>query len=232
MNATSSTSREGTRPIILVVEDEVLVRTTLASMLDEAGFRVVPAANADEALEVLAAVPRIAMIITDVALPSSSHSGFELAEKIRATWPIRVLVASGRTAPSEAEVLLGIHFVAKPIHPQTLVHLIRVMMDKGLADDLTSTSDLSGTEDEANPLPALSGAPEPGPDPDHDRMLTPRQRQVLELLVEGRSNRDIARALSLSENTVKAHLAAIFRVLGVQTRAAAAVAGARLLQSS
>jgi DNA-binding NarL/FixJ family response regulator len=228
VNAMFSTSREGTRPIILVVEDEVLVRTTLASMLDEAGFRVIPAANADEALEVLAAVPRIAMIITDVALPSSSHSGFELAEKIRATWPIRVLVASGRTAPSEAEVLLGIHFVAKPIHPQTLVHLIRVMMDKGLADDLTSTSDLSGPKDEANWLPTTNTTPEPS---GLARDLTPRQRQVLELLVEGRSNRDIARALSLSENTVKAHLAAIFRVLGVQTRTAAA-AGARLLQSA
>ena len=60
--------------------------------------------------------------------------------------------------------------------------------------------------------------------------LTPRQRGVLALLVQGKSNKAIARDLDLGEGTVKVHMAALFRSLGVRTRTAAAVAGGRLLQ--
>ncbi|MCZ8315571.1 response regulator transcription factor, partial [Phreatobacter sp.] len=59
--------------------------------------------------------------------------------------------------------------------------------------------------------------------------LTPRQREVLDLLVEGRSNKEIARALDLGHGTVKIHLAAVFRHLGVSNRAAAAAIAAPLL---
>jgi DNA-binding NarL/FixJ family response regulator len=59
--------------------------------------------------------------------------------------------------------------------------------------------------------------------------LTPRQRQVLQLLVSGKSNREIARSLKLGEGTVKIHMTALFRNLGVANRTAAAVAGARFL---
>src|SRR5215213_3299788 len=59
--------------------------------------------------------------------------------------------------------------------------------------------------------------------------LTPRQHHVLALLVEGKSNKEIARALSLGEGTVKIHIAALFRSLGVTNRAHAAVIGTRLL---
>ena len=60
--------------------------------------------------------------------------------------------------------------------------------------------------------------------------LTPRRREVLELLVQGLSNKEIARALKLGEGTVKVHLAALFHALGVTSRAAAAAAGTRLLK--
>jgi DNA-binding NarL/FixJ family response regulator len=62
-------------------------------------------------------------------------------------------------------------------------------------------------------------------------MLTQRQREVLELLLEGKSNKEIARRLNLGEGTVKIHMAALFRTFGVNTRAAAAAAGAQLLRS-
>jgi DNA-binding NarL/FixJ family response regulator len=57
--------------------------------------------------------------------------------------------------------------------------------------------------------------------------LTPRQQDVLDLLVQGKTNKEIAIALGLGEGTVKIHMAAIFRYFGVNNRAAAAVAGAR-----
>jgi DNA-binding NarL/FixJ family response regulator len=67
--------------------------------------------------------------------------------------------------------------------------------------------------------------------PDVLARLTPRQRDVLELLVKGQSNKEIARTLDLGEGTVKIHLAALFRNLGVRNRATAAVAGAQILGS-
>ena len=57
--------------------------------------------------------------------------------------------------------------------------------------------------------------------------LTPRQDDVLNLLMQGKSNKEIARAMDRGEGTVKVHMAALFRVLGVRSRVAAAVAGER-----
>ena len=59
--------------------------------------------------------------------------------------------------------------------------------------------------------------------------LSSRQREVLNLIVQGRSNKEIARALKLAEGTVKIHVAALFNKLGIKRRSAAAVAGARLI---
>jgi DNA-binding NarL/FixJ family response regulator len=64
-----------------------------------------------------------------------------------------------------------------------------------------------------------------------DAILTPRQRDVFELIVQGMSNKEIARNLQLAEGTVKIHIKALFAKLGVRRRAAVAVAGTRLLSS-
>ncbi len=64
-----------------------------------------------------------------------------------------------------------------------------------------------------------------------DAVLTPRQRDVFELIVQGMSNKEIARNLRLAEGTVKIHIKALFAKLGVRRRAAVAVAGTRLLSS-
>jgi DNA-binding CsgD family transcriptional regulator len=65
-----------------------------------------------------------------------------------------------------------------------------------------------------------------------DAILTPRQRDVFELIVQGMSNKEIARNLQLAEGTVKIHIKALFAKLGVRRRAAVAVAGTRLLSTS
>jgi len=64
-----------------------------------------------------------------------------------------------------------------------------------------------------------------------DVVLTPRQRDVFDLIVQGMSNKEIARNLQLAEGTVKIHIKALFAKLGVRRRAAVAVAGTRLLSS-
>jgi DNA-binding NarL/FixJ family response regulator len=90
-----------------------------------------------------------------------------------------------------------------------------------------SMAHLGGTEDEPTPLmnAAAKGNATSGGTAPH---LTPRQAEVLAFMVEGRSNKEIARALNLGEGTVKVHVAALFRTLGVTSRSAAAAAATRL----
>jgi DNA-binding NarL/FixJ family response regulator len=83
-------------------------------------------------------------------------------------------------------------------------------------------------DDKPQRLPLRSSSVEPDTDETH---LTRRQRDVLELIVQGMSNKEIARALKLGEGTVKVHVAALFRVLGVTSRSAAAAAGMRRLKA-
>jgi DNA-binding NarL/FixJ family response regulator len=70
------------------------------------------------------------------------------------------------------------------------------------------------------------------PQSSNETRLTARQRQVLEFLVEGKSNKEIARSLCLGEGTVKVHMAALFRNLGATNRARAAVVGASFVRAS
>jgi CheY-like chemotaxis protein len=119
-----------TRALILIVEDEVLVRMSIADVLDDAGYKVIEAANADEALRVLAAVPEVQAVITDVEMPQGSMDGFALARKVRETRQgLGVLIASGRMAPAPGELPEGAYFVAKPVHPRTLVQLLKTLLN-------------------------------------------------------------------------------------------------------
>jgi len=77
-------------------------------------------------------------------------------------------------------------------------------------------------------LPTAGGAPSTST---INAVLTPRQHDVFELIVQGMSNKEIARTLQLAEGTVKIHIKALFAKLGVRRRAAVAVAGTRLLSS-
>lgn len=98
---------------ILVVEDEPLLRFALASELSEAGFRVVEAANTDEAESVLATGARIDLVITDVQMPGR-RDGMVLAEIVRAARPdTKIIVTSGRPPQSNVATVADAFF-SKP----------------------------------------------------------------------------------------------------------------------
>jgi DNA-binding NarL/FixJ family response regulator len=173
-----------------------------------AGFRVIPVLTAEEALEVLGAGLDVRAMVTDVELSGSGMDGFELARRVHEEHQIGIVVVSGRAAPDAGKLPPGVRFVAKPVHKATLVHLVR---------------DVVGREPEPPSVRSLQS---------RDCLdLTPRQHEVLGLLVQGKSNREIAEAMGLSENTVKVHLAAVFRVLGVSSRTEALLAGMKRLPS-
>jgi two-component system, response regulator PdtaR len=83
-------------PVILRVEDELLLRMDSAEMIENAGFEVVQAGNADEAKAILQARPAIHVVFTDIQMPGSMH-GLKLARFVRDRWPpIKIVATSGR----------------------------------------------------------------------------------------------------------------------------------------
>ena len=207
----TASSHDEIRPHILLVEDEVLARLAFAAMLESGGFRVIQAGSAEEALQVLGAGLDIRAVVTDVELSPLGMNGFELARRVHEKHQLGVVVVSGRVAPDAGELPPGARFVAKPVHKATFVRLVQ---------------DVAGGTPRRLPIRADVAS-----EPQAEWTLTPRQQEVLALLVQGKSNREIAEAMGLSENTVKVHLAAIFRVLGVSSRTEAFLAGLKRLST-
>ena len=99
---------------ILIVEDEELLRLHAADLLEEAGFEVLEAADADAALALIGSRPDIRILFTDIGLPGELD-GMELAQKVHEQWPhVLLLVTSGKQRPSESEIADDGRFVAKP----------------------------------------------------------------------------------------------------------------------
>ena len=109
---------------VLVVEDEAYLRFNIADNLRDAGFAVLEAANADEAIAILEVRSDIRLVFTDVNMPGSMD-GLRLAAFVRDRWPpIKLIVASGQTAPDAADLPEGVPFVSKPYHLPDLLKTI------------------------------------------------------------------------------------------------------------
>jgi CheY-like chemotaxis protein len=116
-------------PVVLLVEDELLVRMTAADTLEEAGFHVLEAADADIAMAVLEArSAEVQVLFTDVHMPGSMD-GMELAEQVHARWPhVRLLISSGYAQPQSDEIPDHGRFVPKPYRGATIVRQIHELI--------------------------------------------------------------------------------------------------------
>jgi len=115
-------------PVVLIIEDEPLVRMTAADELEEAGFHLMEAANANVALAVLEVrSEEVQVLFTDVHMPGSMD-GIALAEQVHRRWPhIRLLISSGYARPHPDEIPNHGHFVPKLYLGATLVRHIAEM---------------------------------------------------------------------------------------------------------
>jgi CheY-like chemotaxis protein len=112
------------RMVILVIEDEPLIRITTVEYFVEAGFEALEAANADEAIEVLESRDDIRVIFTDINM-SGSMDGLKLARAVRDRWPpILIIITSGLRRISKEKMPDGCHFFQKPYKPE---HIVRVL---------------------------------------------------------------------------------------------------------
>jgi two-component system, response regulator PdtaR len=107
--------------LMLIVEDDALVRLSGVGIFIEAGFRMIEAGSGDEALAFLEANSGVQLLFTDVDMPGTID-GFALARQVHDRWPrIGIIVASGRSAPQTCELPAGAHFHRKPYSPVAVV---------------------------------------------------------------------------------------------------------------
>ena len=116
---------ESRRPVVLIVEDELLLRMDAIDMIEAAGFEVVEAGNADEAIEVLDARRDITVVFTDIQMPGSMD-GLKLARAVRGRWPpIKIVATSGHVEVSETDLPEGGRFLAKPYSSVQVAGVLR-----------------------------------------------------------------------------------------------------------
>ena len=110
-------------PIALVVDDEPLIRMDAADIISDAGFRVIEAANAEEAFAHLEAHPSLRLLFTDIQMPKID--GLTLARHVKARWPhVSVIVTSGAIRPGAADLPDDAQFIAKPFSAQLVLETI------------------------------------------------------------------------------------------------------------
>jgi DNA-binding NarL/FixJ family response regulator len=206
---------------VFLVDDHEIVRRGIADIIDaERDLEVVgEASTAHQALgRVSATLPDV--VVLDVRLPDGS--GIDVCRSILSTHPTMrclMLTAYDDDRASYAAVLAGASgYVLKDIRGQKLVEGIRAVaagrtlltraVSDRVVDTLTGTAPSTGTRD----------IPE----------LTLRERQVLQLIADGLTNRQIGDELQLAEKTVKNYVSGLLAKLGMERRTQAAVYGARL----
>ena len=113
------------RLLVLLVEDEILLRMNAVEIIEEGGFDVLEAANADEAIAILESRSDIRVIFTDIQMPGSMD-GLKLAAAVRGRWPpIKIIATSGRYVLNEGELPEGGVFLSKPYTPDGVLVALR-----------------------------------------------------------------------------------------------------------
>jgi DNA-binding NarL/FixJ family response regulator len=210
----------------LIADPDEYFRIALEMILqDHVGFSVVHhATSLDEAYNHLTRQPEITLSVFELNLPGASDvTSLTAVRDCFPNVPVAVVSTSARRHDILTTLDAGVHgYVPKTASPAELTAALKLIVDGIIyvPPSITSTSSLVLEEPVLNAKPAKGAAP-----PD---TLTPRQREVLGLLLKGKSNKAIARTLNVGVGTVKVHISSVFRALGVNTRAAAAVAGTHL----
>jgi CheY-like chemotaxis protein len=116
--------------VVLVVEDEMLLRMRVVDMVQDAGYISVEAVDADEALAILQSRSDIALLFTDVQMPGSMN-GLQLAHAVRERWPpIKIILASGQLKLSSSDIPLDSRFFGKPLQSDEIIAEMREMLGR------------------------------------------------------------------------------------------------------
>lgn len=208
---------------ILVADDHVLIREGIRNTVQTIADSVVieEAGDGKHVLALLQASPDFDIILLDLYMPETD--GFELLGKIADDYPnIPVVILSASDKKSDMRKVLdrgAFGFIPKSTSHDVMLHAIKLVMSGGVyvPPDL-----MKGGDEEENDTPTAID--------DHElkETLTDRQFDVLVLLAKGKQNKEIARSLGVSQHTVKIHVTAVFKALGVNNRTQAVLAAQKM----
>jgi len=206
---------------VLLIDDHALVRKGIEELLQSRGVQVVASVGSGEEGVRRARELSADLILLDVKMPGMN--GIETLKQLRASGvgaPVVMLTMSREDADLSAALRAGAQgYLLKDIEPEELVPAL----EAALHGNNVVARELVGT------LVRLVGGKEAGPDRAVRRPmapfteLTPRELEILECIADGSSNKMIARALDITDGTVKLHVKAILRKLGMRSRVEAAV---------
>ena len=206
---------------VLLIDDHALVRKGIEGLLQSRGIQVAASVSSGEEGVRRARELAFDIILLDVKMPGMN--GIETLQRLRAVGidtPVVMLTMSREDADLAAALRAGAQgYLLKDIEPDDLVPALEAALqgDKVVANEMVGTlarivgRDSEGTVNTAQPATPLAD-------------LTPRELEILECIAGGLSNKMIARALAITDGTVKLHVKSILRKLGMRSRVEAAVA--------
>jgi DNA-binding NarL/FixJ family response regulator len=213
---------------VLVVDDHAIIRQGMRSVLAQLGdgeaVEVLEASDYGEALARIAATPDLDLVLLDLRMPDVS--GFAALADIEDRHPdVPVVIMTGEEDPAlvrEAFEHGALGFIPKSSAPPVILAALRLVLSGGTY----VPPQIMASAAPARPPVVKTYASDPALATSLG--LTPRQSDVLTLLLAGKSNKVISRELALAEGTVKNHVAAVLKALDVDTRVQAVIAAARL----
>jgi DNA-binding NarL/FixJ family response regulator len=213
---------------ILVVDDHPLVRDAMASILQglSSSLRVLQAADCATALRLARAHRDLDLVLLDLNLPGSR--GFDALDRIRREHPaLPVVILSmfrDRQTVLEAIQRGAMGFIPKAASREVILKSARQILAGGVYVPPEAVTGASAAGGDAQEFVA----PGRGSRSLADLRLTPRQGQVLALIMRGKSNKEICQTLGLAERTVKVHVTAVLTALKVSSRTQAVIAARQL----
>lgn len=215
---------------VLLIDDHTLFRDALGLLLGSRfpSLQLLQAGTLQAARGVLATHPDTQLILLDLSLPDAQGlMALPLLCDLVPAARLVVLSADDRPATVKAAIERGAcGFVPKTADGDALAEALRVTLEGGVYLPPSSRPTLAHGAPGARG--ANDGTRQALPATAEDLGLTPRQTDVLRMLIRGQSNKLICRSLQLSESTVKTHLAAVFRQLEVTSRTQAVAVVAAL----
>lgn len=205
----SDTTRNGASGrTAVVLEPWPFCHEPIATLLARAGVTVVAAATSTRKALELVETHRPSVFVTELDVHEGTFDSLVCIERVRQTLPkVQVIVFSGREQPAAAAAarLAGASaFVSKATQPETLAEAFSRALSGGLMAEVSVAVEREKVELDPSP------------------QLTPRELEILQRVAEGRSNRQVAQLLWVTDQTVKFHLANVYRKLGVGNRFEAA----------
>ena len=206
----------------IVADDHPLFREAWAEKLRaHFGFReMIEAASLAEVFDHLKRIPDVALLSIDLTMEGM---GADSLRALRRAYPkLRLVIVSASEQREDilSALGIGVHgYLPKTLSSIQLTSALQAVMEGGIFVPATLAAPaLDGrlpNSDEKSPQPRVGN-------------LSPRQRDVMELIAKGKSNKEIAKALQIAGGTVKVHVNSIFRVLGTSNRTSAVAAMVRI----